>query len=151
MSRDRFTRLDPAALIGEIAELYAPVLEDAGIDFAVQAVPAPAVAVHRELLSQAIANLLDNAIKHGSGGQIVLRLATEPGAIRIEVADKGRGIALADQATAVRRFGRLDAARSEPGAGLGLALVEAVARLHRGRLELGDNAPGLVARIVLPV
>jgi len=151
MSRDRFTTLDPAALIEEIAELYAPVLEDAGIDFAVQAAPAPGAAVHRELLSQAIANLLDNAIKHGSGGEIALRLASEPAAIRIEVADRGRGIALADQATALRRFGRLDAARSEPGAGLGLALVEAVSRLHGGRLELGDNAPGLVARIVLPI
>ncbi len=151
MSRDRFTPLDPAALIAEIAELYEPVFEDAGIAFAVQGSVVAVVAVHRELLSQAIANLLDNAIKHGSGGEIALRLAREAGAIRIEVADRGRGIAAADQATALRRFGRLDAARSEPGAGLGLALVEAVARLHGGRLELGDNAPGLVARIVVPI
>jgi len=63
----------------------------------------------------------------------------------------GPGIAEADRAQALRRFGRLDAARSLPGAGLGMALVEAVARLHGGRLELGDNAPGLVAAVVVPV
>ncbi|WP_174280253.1 ATP-binding protein, partial [Sphingomonas bacterium] len=64
--------------------------------------------------------------------------------------DRGPGIAQADRARARARFGRLDAARSAPGAGLGLALVDAVARLHGGRLDLADNAPGLVARIVLP-
>jgi signal transduction histidine kinase len=77
-------------------------------------------------------------------------LAFAGGAARFQVEDRGPGIAQADRAQALRRFGRLDSARSLPGAGLGMALVDAVARLHGGRLELGDNAPGLIVAIVLP-
>ncbi|WP_254606550.1 sensor histidine kinase [Sphingomonas bacterium] len=151
-TRDRFIRVDPAALVEEVGELYAPVAEDAGLLFriVIDERPAP-LALHRELVSQAITNLLDNAIHHGgTGGAIVLRVAcAEAGAVAIQVEDRGPGIATADRAQARRRFGRLDAARSTPGAGLGLALIEAVVRLHGGRFELGDNQPGLVARIVL--
>ncbi len=111
----------------------------------------PSTSLHRELLSQALANLIDNALRHGGeGGAITLRLARPEGEVRFQVEDRGPGIAAGDRAEARRRFGRLDPARSKPGAGLGLALVEAVARLHGGRLELGDNAPGLIAAIALP-
>ena len=107
--------------------------------------------VHRELLSQAISNLVDNALKHAGGGrQLVLRLTATAHDIAIQVEDRGNGIPEADRAQARKRFGRLDAARTTPGAGLGMALIEAVARLHEGRFELADNAPGLIARIVLP-
>ena len=152
-TRDAFAPVDPATLIEEIADLYAPVAEDAGLDFDVTFAsglrPMP---LHRELLSQAIANLIDNAMRHASnGGAIALSLAAEAGALRIAVADRGPGIAEADRAEALRRFGRLDSARSQPGAGLGLALADAVARLHGGRLELGDNEPGLIAALVLPL
>lgn len=148
---DALVRLDPAALIEEIAELYAPVAEDAGLRFVVEVAAAPPVPLHRELLSQAIANLIDNAMRHaGAGGEITLSLAAGEGDLRITVADRGPGIAPADRAQALSRFGRLDSARSLPGAGLGLALAEAVARLHGGRLELTDNAPGLAATIVIP-
>ena len=148
-------RLQPAAagpLIAEIAELYEPVVEEAGLAFrlALDAAPPP-MPLHRELLSQAVANLLDNAIKHAAGGgEVTLRLAATPREVTIAVEDRGPGIAEADRARALKRFGRLDAARSTPGAGLGMALVEAVARLHGGRFALADNAPGLIARIVLP-
>ena len=151
--RDRLAPVDPVALMEEIAELYAPVVEDAGMRFeAVIDRGVPRLVLHRELLTQALANLIDNALRHaGQGGAITLRLALAEGAARFQVEDHGPGIAEADRAQALRRFGRLDAARSLPGAGLGMALVEAVARLHGGRVELGDNAPGLVAAVVVPV
>lgn len=153
-TRDAFARIDPSVLIEEIADLYEPVAEEAGLAFsiAIAAPPPAAVPLHRELLSQAIANLIDNAMRHAaSGGSIVLGLAEEGGTLRITVADRGPGIAVEDRAEALRRFGRLDSARSLPGAGLGLALVEAVARLHGGTLELAENDPGLVATLVLPL
>ena len=153
-SRDAFARIAPAVLIEEIADLYEPVAEEAGLAFDVAvAEPPPApMPLHRELLSQAIANLIDNAMRHAaSGGSIALGLAVEAGALRITVADRGPGIAVEDRAEALRRFGRLDTARSLPGAGLGLALVEAVARLHGGTLELAGNDPGLAATLVLPL
>ncbi|MCW3836297.1 sensor histidine kinase [Sphingomonas canadensis] len=152
-SREALAPADPAALIEEIAELYAPVAEEAGMDFTVDiAAHPPSVPLHRELMGQALANLIDNAMRHAAaGGGIALSLAVAPGALRITVADRGPGIAQEQRAEALRRFGRLDSARSLPGAGLGLALVEAVVRLHGGTLELGDNAPGLAATLVLPV
>lgn len=152
VARDRLHPASPAALVEQIADLYAPVAEEEGAAFtlALDADP-PAMPLHRELLSQAVANLLDNALKHAAGSALTLRLSAGADAVAIAVEDRGPGIAAADRELAVKRFGRLDAARSVPGAGLGMALVEAVARLHGGRLELADNAPGLVARIVLPL
>jgi signal transduction histidine kinase len=153
VSPDRFTRVDPAALVEEIADLYGPVAEEAGLDFVVVADPAlPPLRLHRQLTGQAITNLIDNALKHGAaGGLVTLRLtAGEGGGIAVQVEDRGPGIAAPDRAQALRRFGRLDAARTTPGAGLGMTLIEAVARLHGGRLELLDNSPGLIARLVLP-
>ena len=156
--RDRLAPIDPAALLEEIAELYAPVVEDAGMRFATVIAPhPPRIVLHRELLTQAIANLIDNALRHasvtdgGEGGAITLRLVLAGDEARFQVEDRGPGIAECDRAQALRRFGRLDSARSLPGAGLGMALVEAVARLHGGRLELDDNAPGLVATVVVPL
>ncbi|MDF7774599.1 HAMP domain-containing sensor histidine kinase [Sphingomonas sp. AOB5] len=151
-NREALVPLDPATLIEALADLYEPVAEEAGIELETSVAPLPPVPLHRELLSQAIANLIDNALRHASsGGHISLSLTSADGAMRIAVADRGPGIAEADRAEALRRFGRLDSARSLPGAGLGLALVDAVAHLHGGRLELGDNAPGLIATLVLPL
>ncbi len=153
VSRDRFIMVEPAELVEEIAELYEPVVEEAGLDFFVAIdASAPPMLLHRELLSQAISNLIDNALKHAAGGGVLtLRLVVHAQDIAIQVEDRGAGIAEADRAQALKRFGRLDAARTKPGAGLGMALIEAVARLHNGRFELADNVPGLIARIVLPV
>lgn len=154
VTRDTLVALDPVGLIEEIADLYAPVVEEAGMRFSVDLPPGPVapVPMHRELLSQALANLIDNALRHGTaGGAVALSLAAAGGELRLTVADRGPGIAAADRVQALSRFGRLDRARSLPGAGLGLALVESVARLHGGRLELADNGPGLIATIVVPV
>ncbi|WP_284053488.1 HAMP domain-containing sensor histidine kinase [Stakelama marina] len=150
---DTLTLQQPERLTEEIAELYAPVVEEAGRNFSVSITgpPPEPLPLHRELLSQALANLIDNAIAHADGGtRVSLMLENMGGEIRISVGDNGPGIADGERENALRRFGRLDAARSRPGAGLGLSLVQAVARLHGGRLELGDNAPGLVASIILP-
>ena len=150
---DRFVTIHPERLLEEIADLYAPVVEDAGLGFPVDITPCGrAIALHRELLSQSIANLIDNALHHaGGGGEVALSFACAGGEARFEVSDRGPGIATVDRPQALKRFGRLDDARSTPGAGLGLALVEAVARLHGGRLALEDNEPGLIAAIVLPL
>lgn len=150
--RDHFSWVAPAELVGEVADLYEPVVEEAGLAFSLQLEDTPPpMSVHRELLSQALGNLIDNAMKHaGGGGVLVMRLAETEDGVAISVEDRGPGIAAEDRAQALKRFGRLDAARSMPGAGLGMALIEAVAKLHGGRFELADNAPGLVARIVLP-
>ncbi|MFS0773939.1 sensor histidine kinase [Sphingomonas sp. 1P08PE] len=152
VSRDRFTDVDPAALIEEIADLYGPVAEEAGLGFVVEVDTAvPTMRLHRELISQAISNLIDNALKHGAGGgEVTLRLSPHPEGVAIQVEDRGAGIAPADRAVALRRFGRLDTARTTPGAGLGMSLIDTVARLHDGRFELADNRPGLIARIILP-
>lgn len=152
VTRDRFTLASPAELVEEIGELYAPLAEEAGIRFLIEVEVRPApLPLHRELMSQALSNLIDNALKHGgSGGQVTLRLSEAVDGIIFQVEDRGPGIAQADRAQALKRFGRLDAARTTPGAGLGMALIEAVARLHGGRFELGDNAPGLIARLVIP-
>ena len=153
VSRDRFIEVSPANLLEEIGELYAPVAEDAGLIFtiAIDDRPPP-MKLHRELISQAITNLIDNALRHGAGGgEVTLRIVYRSDGVAIQVEDRGPGIAAADRAQALKRFGRLDSARSTPGAGLGMALIEAVARLHDGQFELADNAPGLVARIVLPL
>lgn len=152
LSRDRFTSVDPKALVEEIAELYAPVVEDAGMTFTtVIEATSGRVILHRELMTQAITNLIDNALRHACAGRAVtLRLTRADRELRFQVEDRGAGIAEADRALALRRFGRLDGARSTPGAGLGMALVEAVARLHGGHLALDDNAPGLIAAIVVP-
>lgn len=152
VSRDRFATVDPSLLVEEIAELYQPVAEEAGLKFttAIELHPLR-VTLHRELMTQAITNLIDNALRHGaSGGEVTLRLSSAHGEMRFQVEDRGPGIADEDHERALSRFGRLDNARSTPGAGLGLSLIAAVARLHGGRFELSDNAPGLVASIVIP-
>ncbi|WP_294300602.1 HAMP domain-containing sensor histidine kinase [uncultured Sphingomonas sp.] len=149
--RTGFTTAEPAEIAAALAELYEPVLEDAGIAFTADIAPVAPVELHRELLSQAIANLIDNAVRHApDGGSITLSVTDSPDGVHIAVGDRGPGIAPADREAALRRFGRLDPARSKPGAGLGLTLVAAVAKMHGGRLELGDNAPGLRATVILP-
>lgn len=150
---DRFEALDPAALVAEIAELYEPVAEECGIAINTVAPDTPTqVRAHRQLLTQALGNLIDNAIRHAPGSRsISIEAATSGDTLTFTVADQGPGIAPEQQAEARKRFGRLDAARSTSGAGLGLSLVEAVAHLHHGELTLSDNAPGLRATLSLPI
>lgn len=151
--RERFAPIDPAGLVDELCEMYEPLAEEAGVMLAIQKSgrlrPVPG---HRQLLAQALSNLIDNALHYGAaGGDIRLFAIAGEAGLSVGVADRGPGIAVADQAEARRRFGRLDSSRSAPGAGLGLALVEAVAHLHGGTLHLDDNGPGLRATLLLPM
>jgi signal transduction histidine kinase len=105
----------------------------------------------RELIQQAVANLLDNAIKFSPDGGSIALEATRQDRLRIVVADHGPGIPPEDQMRATERFYRGETARHTPGSGLGLALVQAVAQLHGGHLRLADNGPGLRAELDLPL
>ena len=146
---------DLGVLLGDIAELYEPVAEEAGGRLAVSVGTGVMMRGNRQLIGQAVTNLIENALKYGSAkdgrrAHVDIALSREPGNLVIAVADRGRGIAAEDRGHALKRFVRLDASRSRPGTGLGLSLVAAVARGHGGRVELLDNNPGLIARLVVP-
>ncbi|HZI48271.1 MAG TPA: HAMP domain-containing sensor histidine kinase, partial [Pyrinomonadaceae bacterium] len=138
---------------------YEPLAEEKGIALKVEAeTPAP-VKGNRELISQALANLVDNSIKYseprnetanGVPAEIVVRALNEGDRILLTVADSGPGIPEADRSRVIERFVRLEQSRSQPGSGLGLSLASAVARLHGGELTLADNNPGLKSVIALP-
>lgn len=146
-----FRPLDLADLARDAAELYEPVVEEKRITLSVTAATAPPIEGQRELLAQAVANLLDNAVKHTpEGGRIDVDVAAPDGATLLVVADSGPGIPHADRGRVLERFVRLEECRSGPGAGLGLSLVAAVARLHGATLTLGDNAPGLRVELRFP-
>ena len=154
---DSFEAFDLGALVADVGELYQAVAEDAGVTFKMAQPASVMVRANRQLIGQALANLIDNAMKYGvptgdaeSSGikpEITLALSVTTEVIELSVADRGPGIPAADRERALRRFVRLDQSRSKPGTGLGLSLVAAVARLHGGTMRLEDHAPGL--RIVL--
>lgn len=149
IGRNRFVDVDVAEMLADIAELYEPALEAEGLAIHVS-VPSIRFRLHRELISQAIGNLVDNAMKYADGAsRIDITAHLKESQLEITVADNGTGIAIDDRAAALRRFGRLDPSRHTSGAGLGLALAEAVARLHDGTITLGDNQPGLRVTLAL--
>jgi signal transduction histidine kinase len=161
--REGMAEFDAAEVARDVGELYEPLAEDKGITLEVDARQRAAVKGNRELVSQALANLVDNAIKYagpstkassgavnGERSEILVTAGTEQDRIVLTVSDRGPGIPQADRSRVVDRFVRLERSRSLPGSGLGLSLVSAVARLHGGELKLEDNAPGLKARISLP-
>ena len=136
--------LDLSSLVTDLTELYHPMAEDAGLDLASDVPPNVTIEGHRQLLGQAIANLLDNAIKFTpAGGRIRVSLERDGGQWVLSVSDSGPGIRPADRERVLQRFVRLDDSRGTSGSGLGLSLVAAVAKLHGARLELADNEPGL--------
>ena len=157
-ARDNMTEFDAAEIARDVGELYEPLADEKGIALTVEAPAAAPVRGNRELVSQALANLIDNAIKYagpngklnGAPAEIVVRAGNDGERIAISVADRGPGIAEADRGRVVERFVRLEQSRSEPGSGLGLSLAAAVARLHGGELKLEDNHPGLRSTIALP-
>ena len=144
-----FTELDLTHLIDDIAVLYGPVAADKGQTLNVQGTE-PVVALgDRHLLFQALANLVENAIKHTpTGTTITLSAASTPTGAVVKVADNGPGIPAELHEKVFQRFFRTDASRSTPGSGLGLSLVRAIVDLHHARIELADNAPGLQVSIV---
>jgi hypothetical protein len=157
-ARDNMTEFDASEIARDVGELYEPVADEKGIALKVDASAVAPVRGNRELVSQALANLIDNAIKYagpngkinGMPAEVVVRADNEGERITLSVADDGPGIADADRGRVVERFVRLEQSRSEPGSGLGLSLASAVARLHGGELKLEDNHPGLRTTISLP-
>jgi signal transduction histidine kinase len=147
--KQSFQDVDVSAIAEDACELYEAVMEDKGLVLETDLAKGVRIRGNGALLAQAIANLLDNAAKFTpAGGRVTVRLQSGDPVI-VTVTDSGPGIPADRQAEARRRFTRLDSARETPGHGLGLALVDAVARLHGGYLELGDAEPGLVAKLVL--
>ncbi len=136
--------LDLSALVQGVGELYEPVAEEKGLTLHFDIAGGVTSRGIEPLLSQAVANLLDNAIKYAdAGGNATVRLTAEENGPVLMVADTGPGIPAAERERVLERFVRLDASRSEAGSGLGLSLVDAVARLHGAELVLEDNNPGL--------
>jgi len=147
--RDAWGVVDLAEIARSVADLYEPVAEESGFRLLAAIDETLPVRGDRHLLSQALANLLDNALKYAQGGDVSLSATAQGDSARIEVEDHGPGIP-ADRRDAVfDRFVRLERSRSTPGNGLGLSLVRAVTKLHAGQCWLEDNKPGL--RVILTV
>jgi signal transduction histidine kinase len=151
IGRDHMADVDVDALLADVVEVYGPSAEDAGIALELAPGRVGRFRLHRQLIQQALGNLIENALNHAAGASCISVAASRDGeGMALLVTDDGPGIPADRRAEARSRFGRLDAARHVHGSGLGLALVEAVARLHNGRLDLTDGQgppaqPGLSA------
>lgn len=152
-------RFDLSALVRDFADLYGPVAEENGLELVIAADDGVGLLANRQLVGQAVANLIENAIKYSAAvarerpddmRTIVIGLRLLADHVEIAVGDHGPGIAPADRERALKRFVRLEESRTHPGSGLGLSLVAAVARLHGGRVRLEDNEPGLRVILELP-
>src|SRR3954454_21919970 len=163
-ARGNMDDFDAADVANGIFELYEPLAEDAGMALKVKAAPA-GIHGNRELISQALANLVENAIKYGkpepaaqplgadavkASREILIEARREGDSVLLSVTDHGPGIPEADRKHAIERFVRLETSRTLPGSGLGLSLASAVATLHGGELRLGDSHPGLIATLAIP-
>lgn len=148
--RETMRLVDLGAIVEGVAELYAPLAEEKGLTLEASVAPGAVIEGNQNLLSQALANLVDNAIKYSPAGtHITVAVSHSPEGIALSVADTGPGVPQADRARVLNRFVRLEESRNPPGTGLGLSLVAAVARLHGATFVLkdNDNAPGLKAVI----
>lgn len=155
-ARENLADFDAAEAVRDVAELYEALAEEAGVGLEVSVDDSLPVHGSRELLGQAMANLLDNALKYGASPEasartIAVSARRLDGEVQIVVADRGPGIPEAERGRVLERFVRLETARSRPGFGLGLSLAAAVARLHGGTLRLEDNEPGLRVVLALPL
>ncbi|TCM20646.1 signal transduction histidine kinase [Novosphingobium sp. PhB165] len=146
-----FAPVDLSALAEDVGESFLPAVIDSGRSLSTRSVPGVSVLGDRELLAQALANLLDNAIVHTPPGtQITLTLETSDGQARLIVADDGPGVSPADRTRLTQRFFRSEASRTTPGNGLGLSLVAAVAAAHGGDIAIGSEPGGLRVTLTLP-
>ena len=154
-AREGLQPIDIADVVIDVAELHEPIAEELGGRLRVKVASGLEVRGDRQLLAQAVSNLIDNALKYGvasgeQGAAIDISASRQDGEVVVEVADHGPGVPEADRSRVVERFVRLDESRSKPGNGLGLSLVAGVMKLHSGRLVLEDHAPGLRAKLILP-
>ena len=146
--------IDLNELILDLHDLFEPSFEEMGAELILVQSELPAVKANRELMMQALINLLDNALKYGlskSDSKVVIKAYQASDRIVIDITDNGDGISQDDRESVQERFVRLDASRTLPGSGLGLSMVKAIASLHRGALTLHDNSPGLICRFSLPM
>ncbi|WP_116599940.1 HAMP domain-containing sensor histidine kinase [Primorskyibacter marinus] len=144
--REAFTSVDLGALLEDMAEIYGPSAEDAGSTLTCSVSGPLPVSGDRHLLSRLVANLIENALRHAPGTEIELSLSGR----MLTVRDGGPGIPAGQRDYVLRRLARLEASRSTPGSGLGLALVKAIADLHGADLTLGDAQPGMLVTVTFP-
>ena len=153
-SAEATSEVDLAAIIRDVVELYEPAAEEAGVTLTAEESGEEKVIGNRELIGQALSNIVDNAIKYSAGAEggaeVAVSIGKVPGAVRLGVADNGPGIPPEDRVQATERFVRLEKSRSQPGSGLGLSLAKAVMTFHGGTLELSGREPGLLVEMVFP-
>jgi signal transduction histidine kinase len=156
--REAFARVDLSAVVEAVAEVYAPAAEERGQALTAEIASGLAVIGDRALITQMLANLVENAIRHGrDAGQVRILLSRAGEGAELVIEDDGPGIPPEERERVFRRFHRLDQARTTPGSGLGLALVRAVAALHDMKVTLEDateaagTGPGLRVRVAIPV
>jgi signal transduction histidine kinase len=142
--RAAFSDVDLGQIVSSVSEAYAPVAEDRSQRLEAVIDHSLPIRGDRDLLTQMVANLIENAIRHCPAGVgITVELRQEGGTSMLRVADTGPGIPASEREKVFRRFYRLESSRTTPGSGLGLALVKAIADLHAASVELSDNEPGL--------
>jgi len=147
-----FRNLDLTEIAREVLELFEPAAEENGVTLELSTGDRVEVVGDRDLLFDAISNLVDNAIKHGGrNGRVIVAVSQDRGGAVLCVADRGPGIPIDERKHVLRRFYRLERSRNSPGNGLGLSLVAAVANLHGAHLEMEDNSPGLRIELEFPV
>jgi len=151
-TRAAMSALDLREVAADVVELYEPLAEERKVGLALLPSMPAVIEGNRSLIAQALANLVDNAIKYTpSEGKVRIRAAVATDSVDLSVADSGPGIPSEDRPRVTERFVRLEASRSSPGTGLGLSLVAAVAHFHKAELVLEDNAPtGLKAVLRFP-
>ena len=150
-ARGAMSPLDLVSVAGDVNELYEPVAEERGVALTLSTASVPMIEGVRSLIAQALANLVDNAIKYTPpGGKVAISISQSFAGVDLAVADSGPGIPAHERSRVVERFVRLEASRNSPGTGLGLSLVAAVAHFHNAQLLLEDNQPGLKAILRFP-
>ena len=154
-AREQFADVDLVPLVRDIFEFHQPLAEDMGVKLSFEGEGEVKVRGHAQLLAQLVSNLVDNALKHGARREgektAAMSVRADGKTAEIMVADNGPGIPEASREAALKRFGRLDDARTTPGSGLGLSLAATLARTHDGELTLDDNGPGLRVRVRMPL
>ena len=153
-SSERMEPVDLSAIATDVVELYEPLAEDAGVKLILEPAASFEILGNRELLSQSLSNIVDNAIKyskgHGEKPRVTVSLGKLDAGVFLSVSDNGPGIPEEDRERATERFVRLEKSRSEPGSGLGLSLAKAVMKLHKGDLQLGSHGEGLKVTLTFP-